>query len=155
MLWNGFFTEKTMANCKILLVDDDQEDYQILKQVFSDLGADETLLYADSGIHAIEFLEHQYGLDETVPNMVVLDINMPIMDGPAVLRAMRKDPRFQHIPVVMYSTSINPSDEKQCVGLGAEYCISKPTRFDEIIQVGETLLAICEKRNPLVTPDIS
>ena len=142
-----------MSTCKILLVDDDLEDYQILKQAFADLGADESLAHVANGPDALSFLEAAYN-NGGVPDIVVLDINMPIMNGPAVLKKMRGDDRFARIPVVMYSTAINPHDEAQCTDLGVEYCISKPTRLEDIIQVGETLLALCHQRDPLVVPDI-
>lgn len=134
----------------ILLVDDDTEDYLIMKQAFSDLGFDDILLYVDSGQKALDLLERNHRQGGSLPDIVVLDINMPIMNGPAVLRSMRLDSRFSAIPVVIYSTSIHPLDEKQCVELGAEYCITKPGSLDEIIRVGETLLSLCKK-----SPDTS
>lgn len=80
---------------------------------------------------------------------------MPIMNSLALLKALRSDTRLKTIPVVMYSTSINPHDEKQCDALGAEYCIQKPVTLEGIIGVGKTLLALCQKRDPLVAPGIS
>jgi CheY-like chemotaxis protein len=144
-----------MKNCRILLVDDDIEDYLIMKQSLTDLGVDDILEYAPSGQKALDTLEHRFTKHGTVPSIVVLDINMPTMSGPDVLKIMRDDDRFAKVPVVIYSTSINPSDEKQCQELGAEYCITKPGTLEEIIRVGETLLALCEKRDPMITPDVS
>jgi CheY-like chemotaxis protein len=144
-----------MTKHSILLIDDDIEDFVILKQAFADLGAEDILAYVHSGPAAIDFLEKQYETRKEVPDIVVLDINMPIMSGPALLKIMRRDERFARIPVVMYSTSINPSDEEQCSELGVEYCISKPGTLDEIVQVGETLLALCHQRDPLTVPDMN
>lgn len=155
MVMEYFFYIRGMSICKILLVDDDLEDYQILKQAFADLGADESLFHAPSGREALAFLEKGWEADQSVPDIVVLDINMPMMNGIEVLRKMRGDNRFAKVPVVMYSNSIIPSHEAQCTELGVEYCISKPNRLEDIIQVGETLLALSHQRDPLTVPDIS
>jgi CheY-like chemotaxis protein len=137
-----------MRKCRILLVDDDMEDYLILKDAFQYLGVD-ILHYASSAKLALEKLEQWQSKDGTLPNIIVLDINMPVMNGPAFLKLLREDPRYYKIPVVIYTTSIYPSDELQCMQLGVEYCLTKPGEIEEIIKVGETLLELC-KRSELV-----
>ncbi|MES2329018.1 MAG: response regulator [Bacteroidota bacterium] len=128
---------------RILLVDDDVEEYLILNEAFTRLGAGDVLEYAEGGRQALELLNRQFAENGNIPELIVLDINMPALDGPATLALIRADMRFKNIPVVVYSTSINPNDLEKCKDLGPCSSILKPSSMDEIISVGEALLALC------------
>lgn len=132
-----------MPSCKILLVDDDMEDYMIIKEALKDLILIDVIGYAGNGEIALDLLARQYQEDQAIPNVIVLDLNMPLMDGVTTLRHLKADERFANIPVIIYSTSINPADQQKCMQLGAYSCVSKPNSIDEIVQIGETLLTFC------------
>jgi len=130
-----------MVSNKILLIDDDIEDYLIIKEALHDLIISDIIGYAENGEIALDLLDKQYEQEIELPHVIILDLNMPLMDGVTTLHYLKKDNRFAHIPVVIYSTSINPGDQKKCMQLGAYSCIAKPNSVEEIIQIGETLLA--------------
>jgi len=105
----------------ILYIDDDQEDIEIFKS---------TLAAIDSSIICLTARNGQEGLDilsdgVVLPDLVFLDINMPILNGRDCLVAIRKDPRFKEIPIIMYSTSSAIQDKKYCLTIGANEYLCK------------------------------
>ncbi len=76
------------------------------------------------------------------PVLVILDINMPRMDGKETLAEIRKHPHFQNVPVVVYSTSINKSDEEYCKKLNATF-VNKPNNVEGVKQVAKIIADFC------------
>lgn len=114
----------------ILVVDDDTEDHLILQMYLEELGIErERMKFAIHGQLAIQYL------DETpanqLPGLIVLDLNMPILNGTQTLIKIKEDPRYKNIPVMMYSTSENEHEKRKCLSFGAEdYCI-KPVKYEQ------------------------
>lgn len=128
----------------ILLVDDDEEDYLIIKEALTELDASQVLQYAIGGEKALALLDDQYNKTKHLPRLILLDLNMQVIDGLVTLRLLKSDPRFQEIPVLIYSTTIHPNVKEECLQLGAYGCIQKPCSLEEIVQVGENLLSFCK-----------
>src|SRR5215212_11512748 len=103
---------------KILLVDDDVEDRDIIKDALNDLGYDSLVHFEENGENALSYLETAYD-NGSLPNMVILDLNMPRMNGTQTLRRLKTDERFRDIPVIIYSTSLNNIERDECLALGA------------------------------------
>jgi CheY-like chemotaxis protein len=114
----------------------------------------ETLLYVDDDSDIREIVEMSLGLDGTIsvhtspggehalttmrarrPDLVVLDVMMPGMDGPAILERMRADPELRHIPVIFMTAKANPQEVARFRGLSAIGVIAKP--FDPMALGGE------------------
>src|SRR5689334_15385984 len=119
-----------MSTPKLLLcIEDDEDDCAWIEEAAKE--ADHKLVFVNkkNGREALMFLnrqkEHNY-----LPCLILLDINMPVMDGKQTLAAIKKDLAFQHIPVVMFSTSSTAADRLFCERLGVEF-ISKPNQFAE------------------------
>ncbi len=125
-------------------MDDDEEDYFIIKEALADLHASQVLQYATGGEKALSLLERQYKEMHSLPRLILLDLNMQVIDGLATLRLLKSDPRFREIPVLIYSTTIHPHVEEECMQLGAYGCIQKPCSLEDILRVGESLLAFCK-----------
>ncbi|RYY40224.1 MAG: response regulator [Chitinophagaceae bacterium] len=126
----------------ILYMDDDQDDLQLLREALNRVGNHYELLHAPDGIAGLELL---HGLQSThsLPCLIVLDINMPRMDGRRTFQALRKDPLLAHIPVVIFSTSNSELDKLFFRGKDVEY-ITKPIHFDSLVAVAEEMLEHCE-----------
>ncbi len=92
---------------KILLVDDDPEDRSIIIDALAHLNAENSISCADNGEGALKLLLEYAALD-IYPCLIVLDLNMPRMNGTETLKEVKKDARFRNIAVVIYSTSLNP-----------------------------------------------
>jgi CheY-like chemotaxis protein len=114
----------------ILIVDDDTEDHLILQMYLEDLGIErDRMTFAVHGKHALEYLDHTPA--HQLPGLIVLDLNMPILNGTQTLIKLKEEPRYKNIPVVMFSTSENEHEKRKCLSFGAEeYCI-KPVRFEQ------------------------
>src|SRR5689334_18366188 len=110
---------------QILLADDDPEDRSILQDAMEMLHAKDVLLLATNGEEAWEVLENSFSHD-VFPCLIILDLNMPKSNGVQILERINRDHRFNKIPVIIYSTSINPLEREKCLALGAHSYITKP-----------------------------
>jgi CheY-like chemotaxis protein len=127
---------------KILLADDDVEDRSIIQDAMEALGAGDIMLFANNGQHVLDMLHKDFDKIVT-PCLIVLDLNMPKMNGTKTLNNIKTDPRFKHIPVIIYSTSINPLEKESCLLLGAHSYITKPISLRESMETAKAFLAFC------------
>ena len=120
-----------MMNKIILLADDDQDDTEMFCEVLA--GIDENIIchYADNGDEALKMMQKQ----DTIPSVVFLDLNMPIMNGWECLRQLKRDERYKEIPVIMISTSSHKNDMETAANLGAVCYFVKPNTFKDLKQV--------------------
>jgi CheY-like chemotaxis protein len=119
-----------MKNIKILLADDDQDDREFFAQAISSLDLKYPVEYFKDGT---ELLERIYNVDLALPDLVFLDLNMPIMSGYETLEQIREDRRFKNIPVIaIYSTSPHPDGIIKTFSFGANAYIIKPTSFNDL-----------------------
>jgi CheY-like chemotaxis protein len=112
----------------ILIVDDDLEDRIILEDYFSDLDLKHYLQFAVNGKMALDLLDQLP--DGGLPEVIVLDLNMPILNGTQTLLQLKRSFRYKKIPVVIYSTSENETEKKKCLGFGALDYIIKPSSYE-------------------------
>lgn len=120
----------------ILLVDDDEDDQDIFKEAVSIVRSDVTCSFANDGEQGLALLETV----AAPPDYIFLDVNMPRMDGKQFLQAIKADPRFQNIPVVVYSTSNHKSELGEYFRLGASNFITKPSEFNLLITYLKSVL---------------
>jgi CheY-like chemotaxis protein len=133
-----------MDERKILLVDDDPEDRDIIKYAMELAKADDIIYFAENGEQALEILDKNYDAAE-IPCLIVLDLNMPKMNGTQTLGNLKSDARFKDIPVIIYSTSINPLEKEKCMNLGAHSYITKPVSFKESTETAKVFLEFCNQ----------
>ena len=131
-------------NATILLVDDDPDDLFILSDAFRTLDNTCEIIEAYDGDAAWLLLE-ELGKRNVVPDLIVLDINMPVLDGRELLKLLKTDDGFKGIPVVMYTTSSNVFDRLHCEQYQVEL-ISKPSTLESILQAVGQMLHYCKKR---------
>ena len=124
----------------ILFVDDDEEDQFIMLQYFKDLGKDRQVKFIRNGREAIDFLE-QLTDEALLPCLIVLDLNMPILNGTQTLFQMKRIKRLSRIPVMILSTSENENEKRKCLSLGAEEYLVKPSTYDEGLKLIEKFSA--------------
>ena len=114
----------------ILYVDDDFEDRDIFDEAVKAVDPSIQYLTANCGKEALMFLN----TCDTLPNHIVLDINMPGMDGKQCLQEIRKDKKFDPINIIIYSTNSFPSDIQQIKSLNATF-IKKANSFNDLCQM--------------------
>lgn len=120
----------------ILFVDDDEEDHLIMLQYFREQHKDQHIRFIKNGRDAIRFLEG-VPQESSLPCLIVLDLNMPIMNGTQTLLEMKRNKRFKEIPVIILSTSENENEKRKCLSLGAREYLVKPTTYDEGLKLIE------------------
>lgn len=137
-----------MMQWKILLVDDDNDDWSFIREAMNVLTSDEVLEFVESGERALQILHevHEQGM---LPSLIVVDMNMPRMNGTQTLKRIKGDKLFSHIPVVIYSTSFNPTEQEKCRALGAQDFIKKPLSFTECIEVARLFLHYANEAHPV------
>ena len=126
---------------QILYIEDDADDVEILAGAFEIVSPDYELLNAINGEEGIKMLRNLHQQQQT-PCLIVLDINMPKMNGKEVVVTLKKDETLRHIPVVILSTSRSKMDlmffEKYQVAM-----LSKPMSFTDYITVARDLITHC------------
>jgi CheY-like chemotaxis protein len=114
----------------ILVVDDDQEDHLILLEYFKDCGKDKQVKFFRNGLEAINYLI-DIPVDALLPKLIVLDLNMPILNGTQTLLEIKRNKRLKDIPVIIFSTSENENERRKCLSFGAEDYLVKPSTYSE------------------------
>jgi CheY-like chemotaxis protein len=122
----------------ILYIDDDQDDLLIFEESVRCLYPEVTLYKAQSSEVGMKIL-HQLELDnKPFPSLIMIDLNMPKMDGRETLRLIRNNKKWQDIPVAIFTTSANNEDIEFCKKHGSA-CITKPMNLTDFNHVLEKL----------------
>ena len=121
---------------EVLLVEDDPGDVMMTREAFQDYKLHNELHVVSDGAEAMAFLrqEGEYA-DRPRPDLVLLDLNLPRMDGRQVLEAIKSDPELASIPVVVLTTSENEDDVLRSYSLHANAYVTKPVDFQRFIEV--------------------
>lgn len=128
---------------KILVVDDDLEDRSIIEDGFAEIGMDSAVQYEDNGEKALAYLRSAAEKD-ALPFLIILDLNMPRMNGTQTLRSIKEDQRLRKIMVLIYSTSLNPIERDECIQLGAQEFVIKPVTYTESLKVVQYFKSISD-----------
>jgi len=124
----------------ILLVEDDAGDVELTREGLAAGKMFVNLHTVDDGIKALRFLRRQEPYAGAVrPDIILLDLNLPRMDGRETLKEIKADEHLRGIPVVVLTTSEADADILKCYDLGASCYISKPVGFDEFLKVVRSL----------------
>lgn len=140
-----------MPTRPILLVEDNRSDVALTERALARSKISNPLVVVDDGQDALDYL---FGTGayadrdlEDQPALVLLDLNMPRVDGLGVLRRLRADPRTQRLPVVMLTSSVQPRDLAACYDAGANSYIHKPVDYLEFREAIELLVGYWLKLN--------
>ncbi|NNH51765.1 response regulator [Promicromonospora citrea] len=118
----------------MLLVEDDPGDVLMTKEAFEDHRVPNRVSVVGDGVSALEFLRKQGEFEDApTPDLVLLDLNLPKMDGLEVLAVAKGDPMLRHIPVVVLTTSDAQEDVVGSYSLHANAYVTKPVDFEEFI----------------------
>ncbi|WP_075880104.1 response regulator [Vreelandella massiliensis] len=125
---------------RVLLVEDDQADAYITQKVFRDIATDIALSHTETGESALEWLvSHQE--KDTLPELILLDLNMPKMDGFTFLEKSKGHEKLRSIPVVVLTTSASQGDVDRAYALGAAGYVVKPTSIDDFTHYMQQLIS--------------
>ena len=114
----------------ILIADDDQEDRYLLHTAFEEIGGSNDIHLVDNGLQVFSYLEDS--IEQTnMPALIVLDLNMPILNGMETLTRLKAHSLYKSIPVIMFTTSVHEVEKARCLEIGAADFIKKPARFQQ------------------------
>ena len=137
--------------CPILLVEDDLLDAKSVERAFRLNGIENPLHVSPNGEAALEYLRERVkpaaGEGEPAPSLILLDINMPVMNGIEFLIAYKSDAALKHIPAVVLTTSKEENDRLEAYRNGIAGYIVKPVDFDafrEVIRRLDRYWSVCE-----------
>jgi CheY-like chemotaxis protein len=130
-------------NLKILLVDDDALDRELFIEAMEKTAADCSINEVGGGNEALEYLHASAA--SASPNLIVLDLNMPMKDGRETLKDLKANKNFKHIPVVILSTSKSHSDILQSYESGASLFMEKPHDFNQLTEMVHHLVHLTRK----------
>ncbi|MEI8045271.1 MAG: response regulator [Verrucomicrobiota bacterium] len=119
---------------RILLAEDNSRDVELILAALEEIRLANAVDVARDGVEALDYLHGRgrfAGRLPGLPVVVLLDIKMPRLNGPEVLRQIRADPQLKNLPVVMFTSSREDPDLAECYALGANAYVVKPVGFDE------------------------
>lgn len=124
-----------------MYVDDDAEDRMLFADAIQAVNIDCGLELIPDGIHAVSALTDR---KESLPSLLVIDLNLPGMSGLELIRFLKKDDRLAMVPTVVFTTSRSTADRQECARFGIDM-YTKPLTFGELKQSIERLLGYIEQ----------
>lgn len=122
----------------ILIVDDDADDREILRDAFASIDGKHEYVFIENGDKLLEYLEETKS-DNEMPSLIILDLNMPGKDGRDTLKEVKSDERFHHIPTIVFTTSSSNRDRQTVYDLGANCFITKPDTFNKLMELASSI----------------
>jgi two-component system response regulator len=130
------------ASLTIVIADDDADDRMLVEDAFTESRLANPRVYVEDGEELLAYLrgEGQFaGQPRRFPGLILLDLNMPRMDGRTALKHIKADPELRRIPVIVLTTSKAEEDILRTYDLGVSSFITKPVSFEGLVDVVRTL----------------
>jgi CheY-like chemotaxis protein len=126
----------------IMYVDDDEDDREILASAIKEANPEVDVVLAQNGLEALDCLASMKAANEKLPCLIVLDINMPFLDGRETYERLKQDIRFQQVPVIVFSSSEKPQDKALFNELGIEF-FTKPSDISYMSRIVNHMISVC------------
>lgn len=128
----------------VLIADDDPDDRLLIRDAFDERCSECLLCFVQDGEELMRLLngDPEAATPESccgLPDLILLDLNMPLKDGRQALQEIKSDPRLRKLPTVVLTTSKSEDDVDECYERGANSYIIKPARYSELLGVVESL----------------
>lgn len=127
----------------LLLAEDDDDDYMLVREALRDSLIANELFRVNDGEELLEFLRRTGRYEkrgkETDPSLILLDLNMPKMDGRTALQVIKSDPLLRHYPVVVLTTSKTEEDVFRSYQTGVNAFMQKPGSFNSLVSAIKSL----------------
>lgn len=120
------------GNKTVHLADDDEDDRMLIREALKEANPDITIVEAEDGK---ELVHNVKDADDVSNTVIIVDMNMPKMNGIEAIEEIRKDPELHEVPAVMLSTSNNPDLKAKAMKAGANDYYAKPTSFRGLLDI--------------------
>ncbi len=128
---------------EILLVEDTPSDVRLTQEALKDSGLVYNLNVVTDGVQAVEYLRATYGGDKPVPDLILLDLNMPKKNGHEVLQDMQDMENLSGVPVILLTVSQEDKDIMRAMSLKMNYYVNKPVTCDKLSHVLKAIKDLC------------
>ena len=129
---------------RILLVEDDADDRYIMHQAFQELSFGDEVKMFSSGEELNTYLQHLS--PSAFPELIVLDYNMPALNGAELAIQLKKQPGYKAIPVVLYSTGMSPKMKRDLLASGVLHCYEKGMEYRDVLKLAGTFTELVKKQ---------
>ncbi|MBI1276039.1 response regulator [bacterium] len=114
----------------IVMVEDDPGHAKLIEKNLRRAGISNRMVHFENGRQALDYFQSD-GFDREGQTLVLLDLNLPEVDGYEVLRTLKSDKRTQAIPVIVLTTTDNPREIDRCYAMGCNVYITKPVEYEQ------------------------
>jgi CheY-like chemotaxis protein len=122
----------------MLIADDDEDDIFLLDTAFRESRLKVKVDFVQNGLEVLSYLD-KINDSHPLPDLIVLDLNMPLLSGRETLLKLKEDLRYKNIPVVILTTSISEKEKAHCLEMGAALYLFKSPGFDKIVSTAKHL----------------
>jgi two-component system response regulator len=136
-----------MKKCTVIITEDDNEDAEFLQQALRERSFDGEIQRMTDGVQLMTRLS-EMKISDTLPEMIILDLNMPFKNGLEVLADMNTDDRLKQIPVTVVTASLRKEDEDTCDSLGCELYMRKPVRYRQYMDIASEIISHIKRKFP-------
>ncbi|MBA2330533.1 MAG: response regulator [Flavisolibacter sp.] len=133
-------TERKTAKPYILYAEDDLDDYEALRGALEHETDEYDLHWVKNGEELVSFFENG---EVEPPSLIVIDLNMPLMDGKQTLKWLKEQDNLKDIPAMVFTTSSREEDIKFCQSYGCSF-FRKPTLYRDLLHIVQTMLRMSE-----------
>lgn len=124
----------------ILIAEDDADDRLMINEAFMENNMPAGIVFFENGAELIDYLySSDEGHERRLPDLILLDLNMPKMDGKAVLSKLKQHNLYKDIPVVILTTSRSKEEETNILEMGASGFFTKPSSFTELVNIAASI----------------
>lgn len=120
----------------ILYAEDDLDDFDSVREALEQISDEHILLHAKDGTEVVSYLEND---SNAKPGLILLDLNMPLMNGKEVLLWLKQNEKFRDIPLMIFTTSSREDDIKLCQKYDCTF-FRKPTLYRDLLHIVKTML---------------
>jgi CheY-like chemotaxis protein len=130
-----------MTKPLILWVEDNPHDVDLVRRAFEEAGVAVDFIVPNNAVLAFHYMASRepFRFSRRPPDLILLDINLPVLSGIQVLQEVRQYPPWEHIPIVVFTSSHNPKEHQTCISAGAAECITKPPTFSGYLEAIQRL----------------
>lgn len=134
--WRSHMSDLQAVKVRILLAEDNPGDVRLIREALKLHEVDFELDVVDDGEKALCYLDLPLAPAASGLDLILLDLNLPKMDGRDILKSIKACPQMEKVPVVVLSSSDSPHDRKEAAELGATRFVRKPSTLDEFMEIG-------------------
>ena len=130
---------ESLATIRIHMCDDDPDDQLLVSDALEEAQLSTPIDFTNNGKELLQYLnregEFSHLVDQPLPGLILLDLNMPVMDGREVLSKLKQHEKFRSIPIIVLTTSKAEAEIVRTYNMGVNSFIMKPVSFDSLVEM--------------------